>query len=211
MPSTLALRRSGPPPVLLLTALLLLLLLVLYYQFRSVQSATDPLVQHLSQTTGIDAPPAVFAEAIRETAKKLSEALGIDLNNYDLTQAEYETLVEAAVRKFGLCEQYRLYAVSGGQYNCYTCPTRPRIMLQAGQTYRIGETCLGETGRYREGLPEPGLVYLAEFVGNIFEVLVAENVKLLLFRMSHERKAIIKANNLGETELLLPPANKILR
>lgn len=110
-----------------------------------------------------------------------------------------------------MCEQYGLYSITGGQYNCFTCATKPRIMLQAGQTYRIGETCLGEDDRYGGKLPEPGLTYKAEFFGNIFEVLVAENVKLLLFRHSKERKVIIHLNNLPGQELFLPPGNKIVR
>ena len=50
-----------------------------------------------------------------------------------------------------------------------------------------------------------------EFEGNIFEVLVAEYVKLVLFKFSTERKEIIKNNQLSDMEMQLPPGNKILK
>ena len=64
---------------------------------------------------------------------------------------------------------------------------------------------------YGSELPEPGLKYFIEFEGNIFEVMVAEYVKLMLFQQSIERKEIIRINQLSGLEMPLPPGNKILR
>lgn len=196
---------------MLISLLFLALLLVGALQIASVRMATDPLANQLAQTTGIDAPVPVFQEAIRLAAKDLATELGIDLENYDITQAEYEALVQAAAEKFGFCEQYRLLARTSGSFPCYSCTAQPQIFLQIDQTFKIGQTCLEEKGRYPGQLPAPNLTYQKEFTGSIFEVLVAEHVKLLLFRYGNERKSILKANNLLESELLIPPGNKILK
>jgi hypothetical protein len=211
MSNTIALGRRGTPSLVPVILFLLLVGLLSYWQLKSVKITTDPLVQHLTQLTGIDAPEPVFQQAIQLAAKDLADALGIDLQNYDLTLEEYEELVATAVERFGFCEQYLLYAQRRSQFSCYSCPSGARIILRFGETYKIGQTCFEQMGRYGRSLPEPNLTYREEFKGNIFEVMVAEQVKLLLFRYSLERKNIIRANQLPETELLLPPGNKILR
>lgn len=119
--------------------------------------------------------------------------------------------VEAAASKFGDCHQYRLYALAPAPYSCYTCVSRPKVILNEGQTFKVGQTCGTEKSRYASGLPEPGLFYLIEFRGNLFEVMVAEYVKLLLFQYSKERQNILKNNKLPVMEMQLPPGNKILR
>lgn len=211
MSNIIALRRGSTPSLVLIFLLILLAGLLIYLQFKTVKAATDPLVQQLAQSTGIDAPEAIFQEAIRLAAKNLAEELGIDLKNYDLTKAEYEALVQAAAEKFGFCEQYRLFSRTQSFFPCYSCQTKPKIVLSYGQTYKIGQTCFDQFGRYGKELPDPNLVYREEFKGNIFEVMVAEQVKLLLFRFSNERQNIIKINSLLDTELERPPGNKILR
>ena len=202
---------EGAPPFLLFVLCLLLLGGIIYWQIKTLQAVSDPLEQELIQAIDIDAPEAVFQEAIQLAAKNLAEELGIDLKNYDLTKEQYEALVLAAAEKFGFCEQYRLLVQISGNFPCYSCTSRPMILLQTSQTFKIGQTCLEEKGRYSGQLPVPGLIYQEEFRGSIFEVLVAEHVKLLLFRYGIERKSIIKANLLTETALLLPAGNKILR
>ena len=208
---TVTVRRGYFPPFIIIAFLILSLGLIIYYQVKTVKLATASLTEQMAKTIGIDAPEAIFHEAIQLAAKNLAEELGINLENYDITQEEYEALIAAAVEKFGFCEQYRLCPRISGYFVCYSCNTKPKILLQVRQTYKIGQTCFEEKGRYVSGLPHPYLVYKPEFKGSIFEVLVAENVKLLLFRYSLERKIIMKTNNLLDTELLLPPANKILR
>ena len=84
-------------------------------------------------------------------------------------------------------------------------------MLSPGQTFKIGQTCGGKQSRYGSRLPEPGLKYYTEFEGNLFEVMVAEYVKLILFQQSIERKEIIQINQLSGLEIGLPPGNKMLR
>ena len=104
-----------------------------------------------------------------------------------------------------------LYALAPAPYSCYTCVSRPKVILNEGQTFKVGQTCGTEKSRYASGLPEPGLFYLIEFRGNLFEVMVAEYVKLLLFQYSKERQNILKNNKLPVMEMQLPPGNKILR
>ena len=162
-------------------------------------------------TIGIEAPMEVYQEAIAYTAKNLALELDIDLENYDLSMEDYRAIVEAAASKFSDCHQYKLYALTPGLYSCYTCATRPKVILNEGKTFKIGQTCGARESRYGRELPEPGLVYLAEFWGNLFEVMVAEYVKLLLFQYSKERQDILKTNNLSAMEMPLPPGNKILR
>ncbi|MEZ4994924.1 MAG: hypothetical protein R2824_31185 [Saprospiraceae bacterium] len=116
--------------------------------------------------------------------------MGIQLENYDLTMEEYEALLAMAMERFGFCEQYRLYPMASGLYPCYSCVALPSIQLNRGQTYKIGQTCFEEKGRYGASLSKHDLFYLKEFEGTIFEVLVAEKVKLLLFRYSNERKTV---------------------
>lgn len=211
MSNTIALRKGPAPSLLFIVLLILLAGLLIYWQVRFVKTATDSLTVHLAQRTGIEAPDAVFQEAIRLAAKNLAEELGIDLENYDLTREEYEALVDAAATRFGFCEQYRLYARAPSLFSCYSCRTKPKVALDFGQTYKIGQTCFDQFGRYGKELPDPNLIYKEEFKGNIFEVMVAEQVKLLLFRYSIERQAIIGKNSLLDTELLLPAGNKIFR
>lgn len=211
MSNTIALGRRGTPSLVPVILFLLLVGLLSYWQLKSVKITTDPLVQHLTQLTGIDAPEPVFQQAIQLAAKDLADALGIDLQNYDLTLEEYEELVATAVERFGFCEQYRLLARITTTYNCFSCVSQPRIILQFDQTYKVGQTCFGEKARYGKGLSQQNLFYQKEFQGNIFEVLIAEQVKLLVFRYSEERQRIIQHNQLLTEELLLPPGNKIVR
>ena len=195
-----------------LAVLFLLLILITVYAKLSTSAKRTALIDALMQRrVGIEASTEVYQAAIASAAKNLAQELDIDLDNYDITEEAYEALMEAAASKFGNCHQYRLYVLSPNLYSCYTCHSKPRIWLQGGQTFRIGQTCNGQKARYGSNLPEPGLKYFIEFEGSIFDVLVAEYVKLILFRSSKERDAIIKHNALSATELHLPPGNKILK
>ena len=192
-------------------AFLMLLLTSLYLYLTSQNSQPLPLAAHLERPIGIDAPPDIYQDAIAYAVKNLAIELDIDVENYDLSMEDYQAIVDAAASKFGDCHQYKLYALTPGPYTCYTCVSRPKVILNEGQTFKIGQTCGTRESRYGRELPEPGLVYAAEFRGNLFEVMVAEYVKLLLFQYSKERQDILKNNNLPSLEMTLPPGNKIQR
>lgn len=200
-----------PGGFLLPLAILMLLLAGLYVYLTSQNSQQLPLVAHLEQSIGIDAPADLYEDAIAYAAKNLAIELDIDLENYDLSMEDYQAIVETATQKFNNCQQYRLISLGPRSFSCYTCVSRPKVILHFGQTFKIGQTCGDQKSRYGSELPEPGLKYFEEFGGNIFEVLVAEYVKLVLFKVSTERKEIIKNNQLSETEMQLPPGNKILK
>ena len=208
---TLSKQQPNAPSILLLLFLLGLLALLYYRSFTTPAGTGDGLTSRMRVAIAIPASEATYRSAIELAAKNLALMLGIELENYDISSAEYQALVDAATKKFGHCEQYRLYSIAGGWYPCYACLSKPRIELLAGQTYRIGQTRGDQKTRYSQGLPEPGLFYLVEYRGNVFDVLVAEHVKLQLFRFSRERQQMIEWNRLATTELILPPANKILR
>lgn len=191
---------------------LLLILITIYATLSTATKYTAVSIEaSMQQRIGIEASTEIYQAAIASATKNLAQELDIDLDIYDITEEDYQALMEAAASKFGNCHQYRLYVLSPNLYSCYTCHSKPRIWLQGGQTFKIGQTCNGQKARYGSSLPEPGLKYFIEYEGSIFDVLVAEYVKLFLFRSSKERDAIIKHNALSATELHLPPGNKILK
>jgi hypothetical protein len=211
MQQSIPIQTSRPSRHILLLAALVTLLGGMYLYLTSQKSKPLPLSAHLEKAIGIEASMEVYEEAIAYAAKNLAVELDIDLKNYDLSTEDYRAIEEAAASKFSDCHQYKLYALNPGPYSCYTCVTRSKVILNEGQTFKIGQTCGSRESRYGRELPEPGLVYLTEFRGNLFEVMVAEYVKLLLFRYSKERQDILKTNKLPAIEMHLPPGNKILR
>ena len=211
MQQSIPIQTRQPGRFILPLAVLVLLLTGLYLHLSSPNIGPLPLAVHLEKAIGIDAPPDVYEAAIAYAVKNLAAELDIGLENYDLSLEDYEVIVEAAGQKFNRCQQYRLLPFKIGPYSCFTCTSRPTVILNAGQTFKIGQTCGDQKSRYGSELPEPGLKYFEEFEGNIFEVLVAEYVKLILFKFSTERKEIIKNNQLSDTEMQLPPGNKILK
>ncbi len=211
MQQTFSLQQRQPSWFLLLFAILIALLVGLYVHLTARASQPVPLSVELKKTVGIDAPDHLYEEAIVHAAKNLALELDIELENYDISREAYEEIVDMAEKKFSKCLQYRLYPTASRRYTCYTCVSRPKVILKYGQTYKIGQTCGDQKSRYGTDLPEPGLKFFEEFEGNIFEVMVAEYVKLTLFQHSLERKDILKTNHLSGVEMPLPPGNKILR
>jgi hypothetical protein len=197
---------AGPVIGLLLTLLLALAIWAIAFR-RAAPSLTETLEKKL----GIAASPQMYEAAILQATADLAAALNINLDDYDITLEQYEALSQAAMEKFGACEQYKLYAVKTHHYPCFTCLSRRQVILISGQVFKIGQTCGDQYTRYGESLQQDGLFYLVEFRGNIFEVLVAEYLKLVLFRYSKERTEIIHHNQLLEEEMPLPPGNKIMR
>ncbi len=191
--------------------LLLALLLMLAIWNIGGRQAAPSLAETLEKKRGVAASPQIYEAAILQAASDLAFALGVNLEDYNITLEQYEALTKAAAEKFGDCEQYRLLAITHQNFPCYTCSSKDRIVLGSGQTFKIGQTCASEASRYGKQLPEQGLKYFAEFQGNVFEVLVAEYIKLTLYRVSKERELIIRQNGLSNQELPLPPGNKILK
>lgn len=70
--------------------------------------------------------------------KNLAIELDIDVETYDLSLEDYVAIVEAAEQKFSNCQQYRLYPLAPRFYSCYTCTSRPTVILHPGQTFKIG-------------------------------------------------------------------------
>jgi hypothetical protein len=211
MQQTITIRSKPFNPFLIGLILFMAIISTLYYLIGSVGTSFSSLSAQLSKEIAVNASQELMQKAIAYAAEKISEELDIDLENYDLSVEQYMEIVEVAEKKFGGCHQYRLYAASPRVYSCFTCSSTSKVTLNSGQTYKIGQTCGTQKTRYGSELPEPGLVYVREFRGNIFQVLVAEYVKLLLFQHSKERKLILETNNLSDSEMLLPPGNKIAR
>ena len=208
MSSTISQQRAGQPVIFLL--FMLLLTLCFFYlktQFFVRQSLTDYLAEQFEKPIS----NRLISEATTYSAQKLGLGLDIDLENIDITLDDYKALVQEATEKFGKCQQYRLVVLKPGRFPCYTCTILKNVVLSPGQTFKIGQTCGNERSRYGTNLPEPGLKYFVEFEGNAFEVLVAEYVRLKLFQYSQERQMILETNQLMESEMLLPPGNKITR
>ena len=191
--------------------LLLALLFMVLFLYCTIWYSTNTLLDEMQEKVAIEASPTLYKEAISYATKTLASELDIELENYDIGLDEYQSILETAKDKFGDCQQYRLYALTPALYTCYTCVTKPKVLLESGQTFKIGQTCGSQKTRYGDRLENERLFYLIEYRGNIFEVLVAEYVKLLLFHSSLERKQIIKNNKLTNEEMHLPPGNKITR
>lgn len=208
MSSTISQQRAGQPVMFLLFMLLLTLsFFYLKTQFFVRQSLTDYLAEQFEKPIS----NRLISEATTYSMQKLELELDIDLENIDITLDDYKALMREAAEKFGRCQQYRLVVLKSGRFPCYTCIIMKDVLLLPGQTFKIGQTCGNERSRYGTNLPEPGLKYFVEFEGNAFEVLVAEYVRLKLFQYSQERQMILETNHLTESEMLLPPGNKITR
>lgn len=207
--SSILSRRQSAQPVLSLFFLLILLLSFIYLRTHFITQAS--LSEHLSNKFGGQVTDQLIKDAILHSTQKLALELDIDLENIDITLEDYKALIDEADEKFGRCQQYRLVVLKPGRFPCYTCTILQDVLLSPGQTFKIGQTCGNEKSRYGSNLPEAGLKYFLEFEGNAFEVLVAEYVRLKLFQYSKERQMILEANQLTESEMVLPPGNKITR
>lgn len=200
------------PPINFALLLLLLPSLVIVFIYYQTHLLTQQSLQdHLSQRMDATVSGQLLEEAIQYSGQKLAMDLDIDLKKIDISLDDYRELVREATEKFGRCQQYRLIVLQPGRYPCFSCSSRMEVLLAPKQTFKIGQTCGNEKSRYGTSLPEPGLKYYREFEGNAFEVLVAEYIQLKLYQHSQERQLVLKANQLSDTEMLLPPGNKITR
>ena len=78
------------------------------------------------------------------------------------------------------------------------------IFLNSFEIWKIGKTCAGEEGRYKNGLPDDRLEYIQEFSGTALQCLIIEKVKLYAYFYYPE-------NQQRTNPLHLPPGNKIYR
>lgn len=195
-------------PFLILVAMLFFVGLMYWrLHFQAQQS----LQSYFSERYGTDVSEVFLQEAILSIVRKLSLEADRDLEHIDISLDDYWELVREAEEKFGRCAQYRLIVLKTGTFPCFSCTSKANIQLRSGQTFKIGQTCNGEQSRYGSLLAGQNLKFFEQLKGSIFEVLVAEYIELKLFQYSLERQTILKQNHLENTEIILPPGNKITR
>ena len=132
MQQTIPVQMKKPSAFILPLAILMLLLTGLYLYLTTRHSQPLPLAAHLERSIGIDASPAIYEDAIAYAAKNLAIELDIDLENYDLSMEDYQAIVETATQKFNNCQQYRLISLGPRSFSCYTCVSRPKVILHFG-------------------------------------------------------------------------------
>lgn len=126
--------------------------------------------------------------------------LPLNIDNFDKLFAEIEG-IKSNERKGNPCDQYVLLASLSGWY---FCEHSGKIFLQAGETWKIGKTCLDEKIRYGGSIPDKRLRFKSEFSGTAEQCLIVEKIKLYAYFLSPE-------NQKREIPLILPPGNKIFR
>jgi len=100
------------------------------------------------------------------------------------------------------CEQYALVALVSGWYPCYNCGTETLIYLNKDEVWKYGKTCNEEKGRYPNGLPIDGLIYIVQFTGTEEECLIEEKRKI--YNYPNLPECILR-----KVKLMRPPGNKI--
>ncbi|GEM_PF-6639938 len=93
--------------------------------------------------------------------------------------------IKAKTRIGNPCAQYVLEATLDGWYYCHHLPSK-RIYLNAGQTWKIGKTCMEDDTRYQGGFPDERLLMFREFEGTAEQCLLVEKVKLYAYFLSTE-------------------------
>ena len=112
--------------------------------------------------------------------------------------------IESHSFKYNNCEQYALVALKDGWFPYYNCDTSDSIYLYKGEVWKYGKTCLGESERYKSGLPTENLRFVQQFKGSEKECLIMEKEKIYNYPNLPE---CIKRNIF----LHRPPGNKIDR
>jgi hypothetical protein len=112
--------------------------------------------------------------------------------------------LERELEELDHAEQYALLAGRPEFYPCFPCQGKKEIFLTLGEVWKYGVTTKGETGRYRDGFPKPGLAYVIEFEGPLQECLKQEKLKIY-------RYATLPENLKRERPLIRPPGNKVDR
>lgn len=99
------------------------------------------------------------------------------------------------------CKQYILTARVAGVYRCEHQGT---ILLNTGEIWKIGKTCMNKEDRYKSGFPDRRLRMLEEFSGTALQCLIVEKIKIYAYFYYPE-------NQQRTNPLHLPPGNKIYR
>ncbi len=100
------------------------------------------------------------------------------------------------------CEVYELVATEGGFYPCFHCKNAKTIFLNKGEVWKYGKTCLGQEGRYSQGLPAWDLRYEPLATGTEAECLVLEKQLIYAYPSLPECQK-------RDFVLMRPPGNKI--
>lgn len=126
-----------------------------------------------------------------------------DDGNPQLTQWRQEKL-DKELEELENAEQYALIALRAGEYTCYNCGDEATIFLYPTEVWKYGVTTKGKDGRYREGLPNDGLLYRIQFRGTLQECFREEKLKIY-------RYAILPENQKRAKPIMRPPGNKVDR
>jgi len=103
------------------------------------------------------------------------------------------------------CEVYALVARDTRNYPCYNCGNQTSIILNRGEVWKYGKTCVGQNERYTENyLDELNLDFLTLYIGNENDCLVKEKELIYAYPTLPECKR-------RDFILLRPPGNKIDR
>jgi len=106
-------------------------------------------------------------------------------------------------REIDNAEQYALFAITPGWYECYTCPSRT-IYLFTGDIWKYRVTRKGKTVRYSfASLGDKNLQYITQFVGNYAECLIQEKIKIYHYPLLPDN--LKRPDSL---RLVYPPGNK---
>jgi len=98
-------------------------------------------------------------------------------------------------------EQYALIVRRADWYPCYQCKDDAVVFLTQGEVWKYGVTRRGQPGRYPEGLPFSGLLYVVQFQGTWQECL-AEKIR------KSQAYGLLPENLKRKHPLLFPPGNK---
>ncbi len=193
---------------IILISLLASLLILWYISSSHVTSSYQAITIHnTAQTESLR--EALYSEITNQLADlelgiEISESLAAE--RLQKLQAELaKILAKEATGRW--CLQYALVTTIDGYYPCYN--TGGMIYLKAGEVWKYGKTCNGESGRYSGGLPYYNLRFEPQFRGQELDCLLIEKIKIYNYIVHPEN--ISRARRTKTLVLLRPPGNKIDR
>ena len=194
--------------VIILVSLLASLLILWYVASNHVSYSFQAITLHnTAQTENLR--EALYSEITSQIADlELGIAISESLSAERLQKLQAELSKILAKEATGRwCVQYALVATIDGYYPCYN--TSEMIYLKAGEVWKYGKTCNGESGRYPGGLPVPNLEFRPQYIGTELECLVIEKIKIYNYFAHPEN--ITRAKKIKTPLLLRPPGNRIDR